>query len=321
MKHPPYFLRFNKAADRLTLIEAIKRVGRLSGNLDDYTYYSLGGPFLDDFRLMYEFYPEIALVSIEETKETFKRQLFHRHCGNIVLYYGDMAAFISQYQPEDEKSIFWLDYTGFQLSHFNDFKRILRKVNPGSMIKITLQADPKEYYRVTDENHEENFLYFRRTLGDYLPDPSCNPPKLVDEFVCLVQKMLQIAANQAFPAEETPLIFQPVCTFYYSDSIFMLTLTGIVWPRQDLEKINKAFKNWEFLNLTWADPKLIDIPILTTKERLLLQGILPGDQPQGLKLFKKLGYRIEYDDAKTIEALEQYAAFHRYSPYFTQGLP
>jgi len=321
MKHPPYFLRFNKAADRFALIEAIRRLGKLGGDLEDYTYYSLGGPFLDDFRLMYEFYPEIALVSVEETEETFKRQLFHRPCGKIAFFHGDMSSFISRYQPDDEKSIFWLDYTGFKFSHFEDFKRLLRKVTKGSMIKITLQVDPKEYHRGTTGDRETNFSNFRRTFENYLPDPSTNPPKMVLDLVCLVQKMLQIASNQAFPAEATQLTFQPVSTFYYSDSTWMLTLTGIVWPREELNKITNAFNNWEFLNLTWDNPKLIDIPILTTKERLLLQSILPCGQPRGERLFKKIGYRIEDDDKKTIDALEQYAAFHRYSPYFMQGFP
>jgi hypothetical protein len=321
MKHPPYFLRFNKAADRLTLIEAIKRIGKLGNDLEDYTYYSLGGPFLDDFRLMYEFFPEIALVSIEETEETFKRQLFHRPCGKIILYSGDMNSFISQYQSEGEKSIFWLDYTGLKLTHFDDFKRLLRKISKGSLVKITLQADPKEYFRGTAEEREASSLNFRRTFENYLPDPTRSPPKLVQDFVSLIQKMLEIAANQAFPAEETPLSFQPISSFYYSDSTWMLTLTGVVWPREQSAQITRAFRSWEFLNQTWSNPRLISIPILTTKERLLLQGILPGDQPCGSKLFVKLGYRIEDDDVKTVEALEQYAAFHRYSPYFMQGFP
>ena len=65
MKQPPYHLRPNKAVDRLALVEAIKRLGRM-GDLSEYTYYGLGGPYLEDFRLLYELCPEIKMVSIEE---------------------------------------------------------------------------------------------------------------------------------------------------------------------------------------------------------------------------------------------------------------
>ena len=58
MKHPPYHLRANKAADRLILMETITRVTRaLSASMDDYTYYGFGGPFLEDFKLIRKFFP------------------------------------------------------------------------------------------------------------------------------------------------------------------------------------------------------------------------------------------------------------------------
>ena len=46
MKQPPYNLRPNKAADRLTLIDAI-RFAVKPENLNEYTYYSMGGPTLE----------------------------------------------------------------------------------------------------------------------------------------------------------------------------------------------------------------------------------------------------------------------------------
>ena len=67
-----YSMRPNKAADRFALMEAIRRLGGLSNNgLREYTYYGLGGSYLEDFRLLYELYPEIGMVSIEDNEEVF----------------------------------------------------------------------------------------------------------------------------------------------------------------------------------------------------------------------------------------------------------
>jgi len=83
VSQPAYHTRPNKAVDRLTLIDAIRLVVK-PRELSDYTYYSMGGPTLDDFRLIYEFYPEIKMVSIEQHEETYKRQQFHLPADSTV---------------------------------------------------------------------------------------------------------------------------------------------------------------------------------------------------------------------------------------------
>ena len=49
MRHPPYHLRTNKAVDRLLLVELLRV---LEANGGPFSYYSLGGPFLEDLRVM-----------------------------------------------------------------------------------------------------------------------------------------------------------------------------------------------------------------------------------------------------------------------------
>jgi len=73
MKHPAYYMRPNKAVDRLALVDVIRLVVNPE-ELADYTYYSMGGPTLEDFRMIYEFFPELRMVCIEENEDTYKRQ-------------------------------------------------------------------------------------------------------------------------------------------------------------------------------------------------------------------------------------------------------
>ncbi|OGN90082.1 MAG: hypothetical protein A2Z74_00235 [Chloroflexi bacterium RBG_13_46_9] len=311
MKHPPYHLRINKAVDRFALIEAIRRLEKL-GNLNEYNYYGLGGPYLEEFRLLYEFYPEIDMFSIEQDEETYKRQKFHLPCGTLHLENMDVKSFLARYDSGGKKSIVWLDYTGLEYSDFEDFMLLLTRVAEKSMVKITLRAEPRDYFNKGEE--------FRKKFSAIMPRPSEDPPPMVHDFAYLLQEMLQISSQKALPAD-VPIKFQPVSSFYYSDGTNMYTLTGVIWPRREKTAVKQVFKGWKFANLTWSEPRLIDIPTLSTKERLCLEGFLPCLKSPGKTLRKALGYLIDEDVPITEAKLKQYADFHRYSPYFLRGIP
>ena len=101
----------------------------------------------------------------------------------------------------------------------------------------------------------------------------------------------------------------------------MFSLTGIVCEVGMEDRVRQAFRDWAFCNLEWKAPTKIEVPVLSTKERLHLQQLLPTKASPGKSLRKSLGYLIEDDAKKTDDALAQYAAFHRYSPYVMRGVP
>ena len=147
MRSPAYHLRPNKAADRFALMEAIRRLPRLGdGGLEKYTYFGFGGPYLEDFRLLYEFCPDMGMVSIESEEEVYKRQKFHRPIRTLKLIWDEVSSYIGRYDPGANKSIFWLDYTGLEYSSFQDFKALLGTVAENSMIKVTLRSEPGDYW-------------------------------------------------------------------------------------------------------------------------------------------------------------------------------
>lgn len=312
MSYPIYHLRPNKAIDRLALVEAIRRLDK-HDNLSEYTYYGFGGPFLEDFRLLYELYPNMEMVSIERNEETYRRQGFHLPCSKIRLENIQLGSFLANYEARDKKSIFWLDFTGLEYSGFEDFMTLLGKVAAGSMVKITLRSEPKDYIDKTD--------LFRRKFEAVLPDSSVVPPPGFRNYAFLLQQMTRVAAQTALPSA-FPHTFQPVSSFCYSDGTGIFTLTGIVCQRGEENSIKKEFQRWQFANLNWSMPKRIDVPVLTTKERLHLQSYLPCEGNAGRVLREELGYLIDDGDKKTTESkLKQYAEFHRYAPYFMRAIP
>ena len=323
MKHPPYHLRPNKMAERFAFIEAIRRLERLSaGGLTDYTYHGLGGPYLEDFRLLYEFCPDIGMVSIEIEGETHKRQDFHLPCNKVQLVNNDMASYIAHYNPGNMRSVFWLDYTGLEYSCFEDFKALLGLVVEESMIKVTLRCEPRNYGAIKNRRaRTQKADEFRSKFGKVMPVSSASPPRKLEDFANFLQGMLRVAVEQALPPTATTLTFVPVSSFCYSDGTGMFTLTGVVCDDSRRNAVEQVFADWTFANLTWSPPKLIDVPVLSTKERLHLQHLLPSRSTTGTTLRQALGYLIDDDIPKTEAALEQYVAFHRYSPYVLRGVP
>jgi hypothetical protein len=321
VKQPAYHLRSNKAVDRLTLIDAIKHIAKLT-DLAEYTYYTLGGPYLEDCRQLYEFYPEITMVSIEDNEEIYKRQRFHIPCrkGQMKLKKAEFKSFLARYEANDEKSIFWLDYIGLKYSHFDEFMGLLGKVSADSVIKITLRCEPSDYFGKDEADASRIVREFQREFAEVLPHPSDEPPSRFTEFAKLIQDMVQIAAQKTL-SSAMPVKFVPISSFCYADGAGMFTLTGIVCLRTNESKVKSAFKTWDLKNLNWKKPRIIDVPTLSTKERLQLQRQLPCTANAGRTLRVALGYLIESNTQRTDAKLRQYADFHRFFPYFMKAIP
>lgn len=323
MAAPAYHLRTNKAVDRFLFMEAIRRLIGINES-GDYKYYSFGGPYLDDFRLIHELFPEIDMISIERDNEVYKRQKFHLPSGRISLKQCDMHSFLSNYDSEDEKSIFWLDYTGLDYNQFEEFMLVLSKVASNSIVKITLQCTPGFYQnKPTDAKDEHgNFKVdkqesFRKKFGNVLPSSSVGIPRNPIDFAQLLQDMIQIASQKALPSRTESLVYQPILSTYYKDGLGIFTMMGVVCKQEERKDIKARFSNWKPANLKWEEPPIhINVPMLSTQERLHLQSMLPC---AGKALLKALGYKI--DGEKSLDQLKQYAEYYRQYPYFIRGIP
>jgi hypothetical protein len=295
------------------LIEALRQLESL-GDLSGYTYYGFGGPYLDDFRILNDFFPNIRLVCIEEDEETHKRQLFHRPCGRITFEPKAFRSFLATYKPRDKKSIFWLDYTRFEFACFDEFISLLSQTAENSIVKVTLPASHSHF--------PKEIADFRAKFGAVIPaDAPQAIPHRLEALADLVQKMLRVAVEKALPSAMS-MVFQPVCSFCYTDGTGMLTLTGIVCDQDKQDEIRAVFRPWRFANLNWEKPRLIDVPVLSTKERLHLEKHLPQNGEDAGKILRiALGYRIDDSVEKTEFTLYQYAQYHRYAPYFVKVVP
>ena len=244
----------------------------------------------------------MKMVCIEENEDTYKRQRFHRPCcaSRLRIENVTLTSFLTHYEPNDAKSIFWLDYTGLEYRHLEDYMTLLGKIAADSMVKITVRCEPGDYETIDQAEK------FRRKFEALLPTPGSIPPSTIESFALLIQDMIQIASERTLPGA-VPLMFQPISSFYYTDGTGMFTLTGVVCLRSEQSSVIRAFQDWRFANLDWKRPRQISVPALSIKERLHLQRHLPRRGDAGKALRRSLGYLNDKDVPTTEAQLQQYA--------------
>lgn len=327
MRHPPYHLRPKKAIDRILLLKAIEKVGSLYP-WDRCEYFGFGGPFLDDVRVICDRFPNLRFVSIESSSHTHKRQEFHKNTKNLELVNKDLNSYLKHDFPSGDRCIFWLDYTDLKPRRLDEFMALLPLVAPVSIVKISLQASV-EYDR--DRRSAAHFLPppvvehlakswvedFQRQFDDYLPRTLAPGDFEGGRFPSIVQEMLQIAASKALPAA-AGLRFQPVHSCSYADAVQMYSLTGVICEQEQSTAIQQLFRGWRHANLDWSPPQRIDVPLLSVKERLLLEKHLPIKDGTGRQLHRVLGYNVDDGSASSRRKLKQYEEFYQYFPLFAK---
>jgi hypothetical protein len=325
MRHPAYHLRTNKAVDRLLLVDVLRAL-----EADErFTYYSLSGPFLEDIRIMDHFFPAMRLVSLERDDDTFQRQVFHQFSSRIVLHRPKLGRFLTNDYEPGNQDVFWLDYTGLEYALFEEFEAVLKAVPNGSVVRITLRASPKLDLRLIDRRVSATVLAalreqiekdFESEFGKILPHSAAGALASLDNFARMVQLMVRLTASRALDFVGSDREFLVVQSTRYNDGTQMVSVTGIVCGRAEVNEVRQLLNNVRFADFDWKNPVEINVPALSAKERLGLERYLPlpVGTDAGVELQARLGYKIDFTDSTSRRKLAQYADFHREYPQFVR---
>jgi hypothetical protein len=307
---PAYQIRVGKAADRLLFRDLLLRVSGVL-NLPEYRYIGLGGPFLEDFRLIHDTFPTMKLSSIEKNQQVWSRQKFHKPAKHVALNHcGTDHYFANIYDP-DEHTVVWLDYTDLNHVRLREIWGLIKKMSVGSILRVTLRAEGSDLI-----DHAERAVWVADVFGDYVPDWAANDVER-NSFPAMLLRGLRRIVNSA-TADAHPREFQILNAVYYNDGTQMLTFTGVVGGPSLVRQMRSALRTWSFSNFDWSDPALITLPALSLKERLLLEPLLPSRAGTGRSLHNKLGYSIELSEAKSVEALDNYRRLSEAYPRFAR---
>ena len=318
---PNYRLRINKVADRELFIGVLTRLAHLLG-IENYQYIGLGGPFLEDFRLVHSRLGISDLVCIEEDEDVHKRQIFNRPTNNIKFEWANMIDYLDDLKFE-KSVIIWFDYssTSELRRTIDSFTNIIPEVPMNSILRITINANPSSLGEMNDSKFlawkeekktGENMLQewrlerLKDRISSYLPS-STNPTNLyTKKYGLTLLKSVEIAiAKKMRGLHDRKCIWLLVT--HYADGQPMVTATILVCNKKDRE-ITKAVREWSFASNP-TKPIILDLPVLSSKERLVLES---SDDIRNV---------LDYNLPKTefnVNPFESFEKFNRIFPHFSR---
>lgn len=316
----PYHLRPNKAVERLIFLQLLSYVATPLRLESDYDYVGLGGPQMEEFRLLQELFPEMSMLSIEREPPVLKRQRFNRPHTNVKCRLQKTEDFVLRVSDR-RKLIVWLDYTRpvERAQQLADFQALIRNVRDGSILKITLNAAPATLGGAPGEAglQAKRLEAFKKDFGRCFPLGLDEETVTNDRFPETLITIIDYLSSEAVAARPNRR-FQPLTSAVYADGQQMLTVTGIVDTRARITNLLAVTKlpTWDFARLTWADPVHVDVPELTLKERITINQNLPKLAKQIAMLQRKLGFWVDITQGTSEEKLTNYVSFQRHYPYW-----
>lgn len=283
----PYRLRPNKAVDRELFLSLLMRLAPVL-SLEKYHYVGLGGPFLEDFRLVHARLGLTRMTCVETEEQVHKRQLFNRPVESIQCVHQTLEDYLDGHEF-DAPAIVWFDYTEPKglTTQIERFARTISTVPPGSVLRVTLNANPESLGKPEANDvsvvagdaasgdrkqkptvPEWRLARFKERVGQLFPSGLSADGMTQKQFGLSVLRVLKLAVEkEALNFRDRQIVW--ALATHYKDGQAMVTAALVVCST-DKPVIEPLVKGWEFHSTPDA-PHRLDMPALSTLERLTLE--------------------------------------------------
>ncbi len=225
------------------------------------------------------------MVNIEANERAQPRAKFNRPYSCIQMKWGYSHEVLPKLKWT-KRSIVWLDYDApIDGNILSDVATVVSRMKSGSVLLITLDADPKEID--TDRNTaQERLKDLTLKVGKNLVPRSVRGADLAGWGTArVIRDIVDTYIRKMLSDRNAPLnagsriTYQQLFNFHYADGAKMLTVGGVFLDSSDQWKVPvEHFADLDFIK-TAEDPYLIEAPILTLKEIRYLDERLPGTAP------------------------------------------
>lgn len=298
----PYRLRPNKAVDRELFLSLLTRLAPIL-SLEKYHYVGLGGPFLEDFRLVHARLGIVRMTCVEDEADVHKRQLFNRPIPSIECVHSTLEDFLDS-NDFDSPAILWFDYTKPKdiTTQIERFAQTIGTVPIGSVLRITLNANPTSLGKPDTKDlsvelageasgdrklkptiQEWRLERFQERLGALFPSGLTAEGMSFKTFGPSLLRALRLAVEKEALSFRDRRIVWALAT-HYADGQAMVTAALVVCSAEDTS-IEQLVKGWEFYSST-DSPHLLDLPALSTLERLTMESNGEAQETMGFSLPK-----------------------------------
>lgn len=330
----PYHLRPNKFVERALFIDLLARVNRHCP-ISEYLYVSFGGPYLEDFKAIHHGFGNRKMLSLEQLDWVYERQKFNIPYGCVECTNKTSQQFITDYtnildsfgQPN---VLIWLDYADAvrireQLTEFQD---VVERLRHQDILKITVNANPSSIDGLNDaegeaaeERRVRRLQVLNDRIRDYLPNGVTPVQMTAFAYPSLLLEAIHKAVTNAMTGAGD-LVFHPLASYVYKDSHQMLTVTGIVLAKSDVQYFltKTGLTNFEFATNNWHDLIRINVPYLSPREKFYLDSLIFKETQRTdrskLKKSAKLKVTLAPSDEASKESAERYLRYYRHYPHY-----
>lgn len=321
----PYRLRPNKAVDRELFLALLVRLDILL-DLKRYKYVGLGGPFLEDFRLIHARVGLNQMDCIEVEEAVHHRQEFNKPVSTIKCIHSTLEDYLAKTEFV-EPVILWLDYTEPKGLHsqIEAFSDQATSLPVGSVVRVTLNANPASLGKpdptqirvampgsdpppsIMKTETEWRLERFKERVADYFPADLSAQDMTFKRFGKAILKAVNLAVEKKLLDNPMRAVQWALAT-NYSDGQPMVTSTLIVMGKAPDPSVIRAISTWEYYS-TPADPLVLDMPALSTLERLTMEGT---ENPK-----QKLNFGLPISDMGQ-DPFEAFKRLYRVFPHFSR---
>lgn len=321
----PYKLRPNKAVDRELFISLLARLAAHL-QIEGYRYIGLGGPFLEDFRLIHARLGITDMVCIDFEENVHKRQIFNRPVDCIQCVHSTLEDYIDS-TDLDKPVVIWFDYTdpGKLTDQIERFSRTISEVPLNSILRVTLNAHPESLGKPTpdeiaveiagkggDPSGQKKTLQewrldrFRERLGSLFPSDMKPEGMTFKQFGRSVLRALFLAVEKEALSLSDRRVVWALAT-HYSDGQAMVTAALIICA-PDEEQVKRIVERSEYFSTPNA-PLLLDLPTLSTLERLTMESCEDARA--------RLGFELPRSNMGQ-DPFDSFRRFYRVFPHFSR---
>lgn len=307
----PYRLRPNKAVDRELFLSLLLRLAPKLG-LEKYHYVGLGGPFLEDFRMIHGRLGIAKMTCIETEEQVHKRQLFNRPVASIECINKSLEDYLDE-TDFDTPVVIWFDFTDPKgiTTQVERFARTVGTVPIGSVLRVTLNANPGALGRPDGNLSEVELMEwrlkaFQRRLGALFPSGLTSDGMKQKSFGISLLQALKLAVGSEVLSYQDRQVVWALAT-HYADGQPMVTAALVVCERED-KSMEELVKGWEFYATADA-PHRLALPSLSTLERLTMESDADAKA--------KMGFELPESDMEE-NPFEVFKKFYRIYPHFSR---
>lgn len=324
-----YSLRPAKHIERKMFSETFGKLSILD-NIKNYRYIGMGSAYFSDFNLFHKTLGINKLLSIEgeDDKKTKERIRFNKPFACIDVEFGwtDKVLPTLPWKKWQEKSIVWLDYVD-KLTEgiLGDIDTVLFNVKAGSVFLISVNIEEDDERDKIKNPTKLSAKKFRLKMlsenvgKESIPQRAFDLVLNIENNKSVIREIIDNAFRSAVKkrnsgvAEADHVEYKQLFNLHYRDSCDMLTVGGIIFTKNQKEKVNEMFDHLDFIR-QGKDCFDIVVPKLTYRELHALDKVLPyikrKDNKKGNSDLSRIP--LSANDKKN------YANIYRYFPTFVE---